>query len=165
MKDTRTRFWVDPFQTKLFYRVANYWLIYTITLFNLLFAWRLLKHGSDDLWLQFVATIYDNIPLFVGFVIAAPWIALDAVRFANRLVGPLYRIRKSMNSVAANEPVRPIRLRQGDFLMEMQDEFNAMLTALEQRGAVHRDPAPESPSVEAAAVEAAAVESPSKVGG
>lgn len=158
MKDTRTRFWVDPFQTKLFYRVASYWLIYTITLFNLLFAWRLLKYGSDDLWQQFVATIYDNIPLFVGFLIAAPWIALDAVRFANRLVGPLYRFRKTMHSVAANEPVRPIRLRQGDFLMDMQDEFNVMLDALEQRGAVQRDVQGDVPGEQG-------VESPTKVGG
>jgi len=135
----RTRFWVDPFQTKLFYRVAFYWLIYTVTLFNLLFAWRLVKHGSDDLWQQFVATIYDNIPLFITFVIAAPWIALDAVRFANRLVGPLFRFRKTMHSVTVNEPVRPIRLRKDDFLMDMQDEFNAMLDALEDRGAVQRE--------------------------
>ena len=135
----RTRFWIDPFQTKLFYRVGMYWLIYTITLFNLLFAWRLVKHGSDDLWGQFVATIYENIPLFVGFVIAAPWIALDAVRFANRLVGPLFRIRKTMHSVTANEPVRPIRLRQDDFLTDMKDEFNAMLEALAERGAVQRE--------------------------
>src|SRR5262245_60444381 len=139
MNETRTRFWIDPFQTKLFYRVAWYWLIYTITLFNLLFAWRLLKHGSEDLWHQFVTTIDDNIPLFVGFVIAAPWIALDAVRFANRLVGPLSRFRNTMRSVTANEPVPTIRLRKGDFLMDMQDDLNAMLDALEERGAVQRE--------------------------
>jgi nitrogen fixation/metabolism regulation signal transduction histidine kinase len=139
MKETRTRFWVDPFQTKLFFRVAWYWLIYTVTLFNLLFAWRLVEHGSDDLWRQFVTTIYDNIPLFVTFLIAAPWIALDAARFANRLVGPLSRFRKTMHSVTVNEPVRPLRLRKDDFLTDMQADFNAMLEALEQRGAVHRD--------------------------
>ena len=29
MKDTRDRVWIDPFQTKLFYRVVVYWFVYT----------------------------------------------------------------------------------------------------------------------------------------
>lgn len=146
MNNTRKRYWVDPFQTKLFYRVGVYWLVYTATLFNCLFAWRLVKEGSDDLLHQLAATAYDNIPLLVCFVVVAPWIALDAVRFANRIVGPLYRFRKTMQSVTANEPVRAIRLRKGDFLLEMQDDFNAMLTALAERGAVEREDASKTPA-------------------
>ncbi len=138
MHDTRKRFWIDPFQTKLFYRVALYWIVYTFTLFNFLFAWRLLREGSENLGPLFVATVYDNIPLLVSAVIVTPWLALDAVRFANRLVGPLYRFRKTMHSIAANEPVGPIRLRKDDFLTEMQDDFNAMLEALAERGGVQR---------------------------
>jgi hypothetical protein len=137
MKTMRRRFWIDPFQTQLFYRVTLYWIIFTFTLFNLLFAWRLLGEGPGDLWQQFVATVYDNIPLLVCSLVVVPWIGLDAVRFANRLVGPLYRFRKTMQSVTANEPVQPIRLRKDDFLMNMQDDLNAMLEALERRGAVH----------------------------
>jgi hypothetical protein len=136
MNEIRKRVWVDPFQTKLFFRVATYWLIYTLTLFNLLFAWRLLTEGPGDLWQQLCDTAYANIPLFLAFVMVGPWIALDSVKFANRLVGPLYRFRKTMQSVTANEKVRPIRLRQDDFLTDMQDDFNAMLEAVEQRGGV-----------------------------
>lgn len=136
MNETRKRVWVDPFQTKLFFRVGIYWLIYTLTLFNLLFAWRLLREGPGDVLQQLVDTVYDNVPLFLAFVMVAPWIALDSVKFSNRLVGPLYRFRKTMQSVTANEKVRPIRLRKDDFLIDMQDEFNAMLEAVEQRGGV-----------------------------
>jgi hypothetical protein len=144
MKNARTRFWIDPFQTQLFYRVTLYWLVFTFTVFNLLFAWRLLKEGPGDLWQQFVITVYENIPLLVCFAILAPWIGLDAVRFANRLVGPLFRFRKTMQSVTANEPVQPIRLRKDDFLMDMQDELNAMLEALERRNAVQLERAEEA---------------------
>lgn len=139
MKDARRRVWIDPFQTQLFYRVGMYWLIYTFTLFNLLLVWRLLKEGPGNFWEQLAATGYDNIPLFVCLVIVTPWLGLDAVHFANRLVGPLFRFRKTMRAIAANEPVQLIRLRKGDFLLEMQDDFNAMLEALEQRGGVQLD--------------------------
>jgi hypothetical protein len=141
---TRTRIWVDPFQTQLFYRVTLYWSVFTFTVFNLLFAWRLLVEGPGDLWQQFVATVYDNIPLLVSFIILAPWIGLDAVRFANRLVGPLYRFRKTMQSVTANELVQPIRLRKDDFLMGMQEDLNLMLEALERRNAVQLERAEEA---------------------
>ena len=146
MHDTRKRFWIDPFQTKLFCRVALYWIIYTFTLFNFLFAWRLIKEGSENLGQVFVATVYDNVPLLVSLVLVTPWLALDAVRFANRLVGPLFRFRKSMRSIAANEPIAPIRLRKDDFLLEMQDDFNAMLDALAERGGVERQQPSQAPA-------------------
>lgn len=139
MTDARKTMLVDRFQSKLAYRVGLYWLIFTITLFNLLFGWRLLKEGRGDLWQQFTATVYDNIPLFLCFAVVVPWIGWDVVRFANRVVGPLVRFRRTMQAVTASEPVKPIRLRKDDFLTEVQDDFNAMLTALEQRHAVQID--------------------------
>src|SRR5947209_5586417 len=99
MKDHRSRIWISPFQTKLFVRVSAYWLIYTFTLFNILFIWRLLQEGPGDTWEQFCRTVRDNLPLFLGFVVIAPWIALDAVRFANRLVGPLYRFQATIKKI------------------------------------------------------------------
>jgi len=139
MKDARQKIWTDRFQTKLVYRFVLYWVIFTITVFNLLFAWRLIKEGRTDLWQQFTATVYDNVPLFLTFFVVVPWMAWDAVRFANRVVGPLVRFRRTMQGVIANEPVQPIRLRKDDFLLEVQDDFNTMLTTLEQRNAVQLD--------------------------
>jgi hypothetical protein len=137
MPNQRKHVWVDRFQTKLLYRMGLYWVVYTLTLFNLLLAWRLLWGEPGDLWRECTATVYDNGPLFLALLLAVPWITWDAVRFSNRLVGPLARFREAMNGIAANKPVRRIQLRQGDFLVEMQDDFNALLTALKQRGAVN----------------------------
>jgi hypothetical protein len=127
---------VNEFQSKLGYRVGLYWLIFAISLFTLLFAWRLMTEGRTDLVRQFTATVYDNIPLFISLLVMLPFIAWDIIRFANRFAGPLVRIRRTMQSITDNEPVQPVRLRKDDFLMEIQDECNLMLIALEQRGAV-----------------------------
>ena len=51
-------------------------------------------------------------------------------------MGPIYRFRKTIQAVTAGEPVRLIKLREGDYLLEMKDELNALLTFLQQRGLV-----------------------------
>jgi hypothetical protein len=146
MKDTRKQVWVNPFQTQLFVRVGVYWLIYTFTLFNFMFIWRLLREGKGDLAEQFLGCLADNVPLFFCLAIVGPWLARDAVRFSNRLVGPLYRFKQTMQTIAGNEPVPLIRLRRGDFLLDMQDEFNAMIQSLQERGVIEVIPPPPSES-------------------
>ena len=41
-----------------------------------------------------------------------------------------------MQAVAAGEPVAPVNLRQGDLLLDLRDDFNAMLKTLEEKGVV-----------------------------
>jgi nitrogen fixation/metabolism regulation signal transduction histidine kinase len=60
----------------------------------------------------------------------------DAVHLTHRVVGPLYRFRQVIRAVTSGEEVALIQLRKRDYLGEMKDEFNEMLKALEQRGAV-----------------------------
>ena len=61
----------------------------------------------------------------------------DAIRFAHRLVGPLYRFRKTMQAIAAGEQVAPVQLRKGDLLVGFQDDFNEhALGILEKQGYV-----------------------------
>lgn len=144
MKNGRLRIWVDPFQSRLFLRVVSYWFVYQFTLWNFLFAWRLLEVGPGDLLQQYGAFCLDYYPIMFCFLILAPAFAWDSVRFAHPLVGPLVRFRRTMQAIAAGEPVQPIKLRDGDYLVEMQDDFNAMLQALERRGLVLQAKQPEN---------------------
>jgi nitrogen fixation/metabolism regulation signal transduction histidine kinase len=63
-----------------------------------------------------------------------PVLAWDTIRMSHRLVGPLVRFRKTMEAIADGEPVRPIKLRDGDYLTDLRDEFNRMLESLQKRG-------------------------------
>jgi hypothetical protein len=134
MKEERKRIWVDSFQTKLFVRIGIYWLIYQIALLNFLFMWRLLQEGAGDPLEQYVRFFQEFYPVLICFALVVPVLAWDAVRFAHRLIGPIRRFRKTVQEVTAGQPVRPIKLRQGDFLVEMRDDFNGMLEALQRRG-------------------------------
>jgi hypothetical protein len=134
MRDARKKVWIDHFQTKLFIRMGWYWMIYQVSLWNLVFVWRLLQEGPGNLLEQYGRFWVDYAPALVGCLALLPVLAWDAVKFAHRVVGPIYRFRKTMQAVAAGEAVRPIKLRQGDFLTEMQDDFNTMLDALQRQG-------------------------------
>jgi nitrogen fixation/metabolism regulation signal transduction histidine kinase len=72
----------------------------------------------------------------VALLTLVPPLTLDAVRFAHRLVGPIYRFRKTVQAIATGEPVSLVQLRRGDFLTDFRDDFNAMLRRLEQNGFV-----------------------------
>jgi hypothetical protein len=135
-KEGRARIWIAPFQTKLFIRFAVYWLLYQVSLWNFLFVWRLFKEGKADLLEQYGRFFGEFYPLLLCFLIIVPFFAWDAVRFSHRIVGPIYRFHQTIKSLAEGKPVRPVKLRQGDYLVDFQNDFNAMLYMLQRQGAI-----------------------------
>src|SRR5437764_15093867 len=105
MRERRFRIWIDGFQSKLYWRIFAYGLIYQVSLWNFLFAWRLTSEGKGNLWEQYVHFFWDFYPMFFCFLLIVPFIAWDAVRFAHRLAGPIYRFRKTVQAVAGGDPV------------------------------------------------------------
>jgi hypothetical protein len=149
MAEERTKVWIDRFQTRLFLRMGGYWLIYQVTLWNLVFVWRLLQEGPGNLLDQYGRFCLDYAPALLGCLVLLPFLAYDAVRFAHRVVGPVYSFRETLRALADGEAVRPVRLRRNDFLTEMRDDFNAMLEAFQRRGVPVLKPAePETPDEE-----------------
>lgn len=141
MTNQRTQVWVDIFQTRLCYRIAAYLVLFVVSLANLLFIWRLLEEGPGNPLAQLGQVLLDFAPVFASLVVLLPILAWDTVRFSHRLVGPLFRLRRLMRAVAAGETVRPLKLREGDFLTDLADDFNKMLEALQRQGVPTLKPA------------------------
>ncbi len=76
----------------------------------------------------------DYLPVWICLLALLPVIGWDAIRFTHRLVGPMTRFRQTIQDVAHGQPVRPIKLRPGDYLTELRDEVNQMLESLQRRG-------------------------------
>jgi hypothetical protein len=135
MKQQRKRIWIDPFQTKLFVRIIILCLIYQVALWILLI-------GTQQVVVCLETLLQQPLPggrwVLTGAVLLllAPLLIMDVVRFTHRLVGPLYRFRKIVQALADGEPVPRVRLRRGDFLHDFKDDFNRMLTTLEEKGLV-----------------------------
>lgn len=134
MAEERKKVWIDPFQTKLTIRIASYLVLFFIVFFNLLFSWKMWSEGPSDPARQFLETLEAHLPVFCCLLVLVPIMAWDTIRFSHKLVGPLVRFRKTMQAITAGEAVRPIKLRHGDYLDEMRDDFNEMLEALQKRG-------------------------------
>jgi hypothetical protein len=133
-QEERKKVWVDPFQTRLTVRIALYLVLFLVVLVNFLFVWRLATQGMDNPGEKFVGMLRDYLPVGICLLVLVPVMAWDAIRFSHRLVGPMVRFRRTMQSVAQGEPVRPVKLREGDYLTDLRDDFNQMLEALQRRG-------------------------------
>jgi sensor histidine kinase YesM len=134
MAEERKKVWVDQFQTKLTLRIAGYLVVFFIVFCNFLFAWKMWSEGPHDPMQQFIDAMQSNLPVILCLLVLVPVMAWDTIRFSHRLVGPMVRFRQTMRAIANGEAVRPIKLREGDYLTEMRDEFNAMLEELQKQG-------------------------------
>lgn len=140
MREKRRKIWIDRFQTRLFFRILCYFVLYQA------FVWLVLI-SEDAILYAFRGPAAEPPALSFVFVRATFLVTVsglfiwDAIKYAHRVVGPLYRFRRTVQAITAGEAVDLVRLRKGDFLLELQDEFNEMMKVLEQRGAlVVKDP-------------------------
>jgi hypothetical protein len=132
--EDRKQVWVDRFQTRLALRIGAYLVVFLVVLVNFLFTWKLLHEGVSNPLVQLGQMLRAYLPVGVCLFILVPVLAWDAVSFTHRLVGPMVRFRRAMQSIARGEAVAPIKLRPGDYLNDLRDDFNQMLEALQRRG-------------------------------
>jgi len=131
----RKKIWIDRLQTYLAIRLAVYFLLYQF------FVWCILILERSLTQVVGLALGGRLVP-YCSFLLVGSAVALgiaciwDCVKVVHRIVGPLYRFRKTIQAITAGEEMDLVRLRNGDFLLEMRDEINEMLIALEQRGAI-----------------------------
>jgi hypothetical protein len=135
MRNKRKKVWIDRLQTHLSLYIALYFIIYQVAVWSVTVLSEYMTtpletvvgDGARGFGLSFV--------VIVAVLLCGVFI-YDAVHLTHRVVGPLYRFRQVIRAVTAGEEVALIQLRKRDYLGEMRDEFNEMLKALEQRGAV-----------------------------
>ena len=69
-------------------------------------------------WARSLST---DMRILVSVLLLGILFILDAVKLTHRVVGPLYRFRKTIQALAAGEEVDPVTLRKDDFLQEMKE--------------------------------------------
>ena len=72
-------------------------------------------------------------PAVITSILLLPIVIFDCLRFSNRFVGPMYRLRKTMRHAAEGLPVQPVRFRNDDFWQSVAVDFNALLGELEKQ--------------------------------
>jgi hypothetical protein len=134
--DKRKKIWIDRFQSRLVVRIALYFALYQSAVWSLIVLKQAITNGLDLLFGNSPITLYFSILCIAIVVVMGLLFIRDSLIVAHRIVGPLYRFRKAIKAVTAGDELELVRLREGDYLQELKQEFNEMLKVLELRGAV-----------------------------
>ena len=128
----RRQYFVDPkVQGALVLRLIGYWAVIMVTTTAMILCWRFITGPAslvtdmDGMWFYYG-------PAIVSSFLLLPLLVIDCVRMSNRFAGPLYRLRRCMRELSAGMPVPPIHFREGDFWLEVADEFNAVSAKLQR---------------------------------
>ncbi len=70
------------------------------------------------------------VSLFLFIVAAGTTVVISALRYSNRIAGPMFRLCRSMREIREGDLSFTVKLRKGDELTEIADELNAMITWL-----------------------------------
>ena len=131
----RRRLFVDfKLQGVLLAHTAIYWCYCLLSVTLIARCWVVFAHrpGSSA---ELFSTLWGYFgPALFGSILLLPLVLMDCLRLSNRFAGPMVRLRVAMHRLANGEPVKPVKLRDGDFWCEFAEDFNRVL-AREAAGA------------------------------
>src|SRR5687767_13213638 len=137
-KYKRSKLLVDkPFQFRLLGRMVMYFVIYMLTMIHVGFVIEVMQNlASDGLRVGVIDAYFEFLvkykPLLFSFVIIAPIIVYDLLKFSNRVAGPLFRCRRVMIDLAEGKQVNEFVPRKGDLMAELFAAFNVLIRAVTQ---------------------------------
>ncbi len=135
----RNRLFVNrDIQGRLLARTALYWMLYHGVLWMAMFLYRYAEHrgailaGAEprpfaELYGQFVR---EQFSMWICAIAILPIVLWDLLKFSHRVVGPLVRFQRTLESLTVGKQVDAVRLRNGDLLFDLQTSFNQYLTSL-----------------------------------
>ena len=120
-------------QGSLLRRILSHWLMFFgVSAFAVIFLQALLGDPAIGIMdrIQFQCGEF----VFVGIVMAAmfPAFMLDTIRFSNRFVGPIARLRRHLRQLGEGD-TSECAFRGDDFWKDMADEFNVVAALVEQQ--------------------------------
>jgi len=69
--------------------------------------------------------------LFLSLIVTA----VTGIMFLHKIAGPMHRIRTVLRSMAdGNLPKNPVKLREGDFFVDVVDELNRLIERIRGKG-------------------------------
>lgn len=140
----RRRIFIDfPVQGSLVLRILAYWCACVALQTGVIVLVALLWDPADEFYGR-LDQLWSYLKLSaIASLFVLPIVVLDVVRLSHRWSGPIFRLRKSLRSLAKGEEVAAIQFRQGDYWQELAEDFNvvaARLKALERAQPRQRQP-------------------------
>lgn len=144
-KNLRKKLYVSgKIQGRMLAKLTLYWGVYHFVLFHAMFMYRYMQYRADilggaahvpfaELYSTFAAQHYSMVLCALGVFPIVFW---DMVKITHRVAGPLVRFQNTLRDMANGGPAKPIKLRKGDMLVELESAFNEYVASLEAQAPV-----------------------------
>lgn len=127
MKNQRKQLLIDRnVQGTVARRFLLYWGFCLLTMTLLLFFWRLFFGPPQRAGLTMLQVLREGLPWAAAGAALLPLVACDLLRLTNRFAGPIFRLRRSLETLARGGQQPPLAFRDGDYWLDLADSFNAV---------------------------------------
>ena len=131
--ERRRRYLVDPqVQGALLRQAIYYWFWASATFALIIFVYRVFPAMLSGTGQESGRIWYHVAPYLVASAVLFPIVIFSSIRFSNRFVGPMVRVRRTLKQLAQGETT-PIRaFRKNDFWSDTVDDINEIAALLRQ---------------------------------
>jgi len=136
MKHARKQNYVDStVQGALLRRIVLHWFLYFIVAGLAIVSLQAMLSGPDGepLMKRVMAEAADFTLVGLILICIFPAFLLDTIRFSNRFVGPVGRLRRYLRQLGDDGNTDRLSFRGGDFWAEMAEEFNVVAVRFEDQ--------------------------------
>ena len=121
-------------QGGLIRRILFHWVMFfAVTTCAVLSLKTLLGDPSEPLGVRLQQELGEFSLLAIIFVAIFPAFMLDTIRFSNRFVGPVARLRRHLQELGTTGETSDIKFRDNDFWQEIAKEFNTVNAMIKQQ--------------------------------
>lgn len=127
----RKKTFVDPkVQGALVRRLVLHWCAFIAVAGLVAFCLQVLSNPFRTFEEQIQQVWWTHGPFLLVMFFLLPVFILDTIKLSHRFVGPVYRLRSTIRSLANGEEFRPLKFREVDFWQSLAEDFNAMVARL-----------------------------------
>ncbi len=132
----RKKLFINPkIQGRILWRCVIFWGVYHFLMLHTLLVFefmslqiQIMNGGSaiafSELYSIFLGKYY---PIVLTAMAIFPILAFDVLKMSHRIVGPLVPFQHAVKKLKNGEHVEEVNLRDGDLLLEFQEDFNEFL--------------------------------------
>jgi hypothetical protein len=133
-RSQRRRLFIDyPVQGTLLIRAVFFWMVTIISqVIMVLFFAMMTSSSVADFNVRGQQLWWHLELVMLASAVVLPAILLDFLRLSHRWVGPIFRLRASLQALNRGETVKPIAFRDGDFWQDLAGEFNQAAKELQR---------------------------------
>ena len=127
----RKKYFIDrKVQGALIRRMMWHYAIFLVTCSAFAFLLQFLANPMDSFQSHVDKLRMTQGPFLVVALFILPIFIRDTIKLSHRFVGPILRVRNTMQQAGRGDNTALVKLRPGDFWIDLADDLNGLLTRM-----------------------------------